>query len=123
MANEENLTSWPKGISGNPKGRPKKIATLMKEQGYKIGEINDTLQALLACTVKQLDDIIDHKDATVLELMVAKTISKSMKDGNINSLESILSRVFGHPKQSFEATISEQPLLPDMDEEEKEEEF
>jgi hypothetical protein len=25
MANEQNLKPWPKGVSGNPKGRPPKV--------------------------------------------------------------------------------------------------
>ena len=34
-----------KGETANPNGRPKKFTTLMKEQGYKLSEVNDSIQA------------------------------------------------------------------------------
>ena len=48
MANEQNLTPFKKGEVANPNGRPKKYVTLLKEQGYKLAEINDTIQAMLS---------------------------------------------------------------------------
>ena len=115
MANDDNIIpfQFKPGQSGNPNGRPRKFVTPMKDLGYKVSEINDTLKALLACTIKELKEIGEHDDATVLERMVAKSIFEAMKTGNLRSLETILSRVFGHPKQSFEQTITEQPLFPD----------
>ena len=113
MPNPENLVNWKPGQSGNPKGRPKKFATTLKENGYKIGEINATLQNLLALNAIELREIIKDDDATILEAIVAKMLIKAKKSGDMRGLETLLSRVFGHPKQSFEATITEQPIFPE----------
>ena len=121
MANEENLTPWQKGQSGNPNGRPRKFVTLMKDQGYKVSEINDTLRALLACTAKELAELYKDENATGLERAVAKSIFTAIKSGDLRNLETILSRTFGQPKQSFEATIQEQPFFPEEDPEKGEE--
>ncbi len=54
MANEQNLTPFKKGEVANPNGRPKKYVTLLKEQGYKLAEINDTIQAMLSMDLDEL---------------------------------------------------------------------
>jgi len=54
MANEQNLTPFKKGEVANPNGRPKKYVTLLKEQGYKLAEINDTIQAMLSMDLRPL---------------------------------------------------------------------
>lgn len=111
--NTDGLTPFPKGVSGNPKGRPRKFVTQMKDAGYKASEVTDTLQALLACTDKELSHVISNDSSTMLELITAKALKKARKTGDLKPMETVLTRVFGYPKQSFEATITEQPLFPD----------
>lgn len=113
--NTDGLTPFPKGVSGNPKGRPRKFVTQMKDAGYKASEVTDTLQALLACTDKELSHVISNDSSTMLELITAKALKKARKLGDLKPMETVLTRVFGYPKQSFEATIAEQPLFSDED--------
>ena len=95
----ENLNKFKKGQSGNPNGRPRKYVSLLVEQGYKRSEINDTIQAMLSMTVEELKEVYTNPKATILEKTIANAMRKSLEKGTLYSLETLLSRVFGLPKQ------------------------
>lgn len=90
---------FKKGQSGNPNGRPRKYVSLLVEQGYKRSEINDTIQAMLSMTVEELKEVYTNPKATILEKTIANAMRKSLEKGTLYSLETLLSRVFGQPKQ------------------------
>jgi hypothetical protein len=91
-----------KGETANPNGRPRKYVSLLKEQGYKLAEINDSIQALMSMTPKELEAVTKNPDATVLELTVAKAMVKSMNNGSLYSMDTLLSRVYGKPKEQVD---------------------
>lgn len=95
---------WKKGESGNPKGRPKKPVLLMRKEGYKLAEINDTIQALLNMNLDELQEIWNNPDATLLERTIASAIRKSIEKGNLDSIETLLNRVYGKPKEALDVT-------------------
>jgi hypothetical protein len=104
-------TKFPKGVSGNKNGRPRKFVTLLKEQGYKRSEINDTIQAMLAMDMNELKGVYDDPRATILEKTVANALRKSLEKGTLYSIETLLTRVFGQPKQEVTQTIIERPIF------------
>lgn len=111
---KEHLTPFKPGQSGNPNGRPRKFVSLLKDQGYTKSEINDALQAMLAMTLDELQDVFKDPMATILEKTVAHAMVTSLKKGSLYSLETLLSRVYGQPKQEIDANVAiEQPFFPD----------
>jgi hypothetical protein len=100
----ENLKPFAKGEDSrrNLEGRPRKYVSLLKEQGYKLAEINDSIQALMSMTPKELEAVTKNPDATVLEMTVAKAIIKSMNNGSLYSMDTLLSRVYGKPKEQVD---------------------
>ena len=102
-----NLNPFKKGESGNPKGRPKKFVTTLKEQGYKRSEINDTIQALLSMNLQELKEVFDDKNATILEKTIANALKKSLEKGSLYSIETLITRVYGQPKQEIEQNITQ----------------
>ena len=90
------------GESGNPNGRPRKYVSLLKEQGYKLSEINDSIQALMSMDEEELKSVSTNNKATVLEKTIAKAILKSMSNGSLYSLDTLLTRVYGKPKEQMD---------------------
>lgn len=95
---------WKKGESGNPKGRPKKPVLQMKVAGYTLHEINDTIQSMCSITLEQLREIWENPNATILERTIASALRKSIEKGNLDSLETLMNRVYGKPNEKLDIT-------------------
>jgi len=93
---------YPKGISGNPNGRPKKYVTLLRDHGYKLSEINDTIQVLMAMNLQEIVSVYDNPDSTILEKTIANAMIKSLKKGSLYSIDTLLTRVYGKPKEQMD---------------------
>jgi len=103
---KEHLIPFVKGQSGNPNGRPRKYVTSLKAQGYKLSEINDTIQTMMSMNSDELKSVYDNKDATILEKTIANAMNKSLIKGSLYSLETLLTRVYGRPKEQAEIDIT-----------------
>lgn len=88
------------GQSGNPNGRPRKFVSQLREQGYKLAEVNDTIQVLMAMDIEELKTVFENPKATVLEKTVAAAIRKGIEKGSLFSIETLLTRVYGKPKET-----------------------
>ncbi|CAB4137058.1 hypothetical protein UFOVP316_12 [uncultured Caudovirales phage] len=96
---------WEKGVSGNPNGRPRKYVSLLKESGYKLSEINDTIQSMMAMDLDELKQVWDNPKATILEKTIANAMKKSLEKGSLYSLETLLTRVYGKPKEQVDMNV------------------
>jgi hypothetical protein len=87
--NPQNLNKpWPKGKSGNPKGRP------------KLPDIREALAKVLA----------EEKDGvTALEMTLNALRIKAVR-GDIRAAEALLDRAFGKPRQSIDHTSDGKPM-------------
>ena len=97
------LNVLQKGETANPNGRPKKYVTLLKENGYKLSEVNDTIQTMMAMTIDELKQVFDNPQSTILEKTIAGAMVKSLKNGSLYSMDTLMTRVYGKPKET--ATI------------------
>ena len=91
---------FKKGEVANPNGRPRKYVSLLKEQGYKLSEINDTIQNMMAMDLDELKAVWDNPKATIMEKTVAAAMRKSLEKGSLYSLDTLLTRVYGKPKET-----------------------
>lgn len=107
MANEQNLKPFKKGEDErrHMEGRPKKFTTLLKEHGYSLSEVNDSIQAIMSMDEKQIKEVLKNEEATMLEKTVARAIIKSYEKGSLYSIDTLLNRVYGKPKETLDATV------------------
>lgn len=106
-----NLQPFKKGEVSNPTGRPKKLVTQLKGLGYSKDDINQTLMNMVAMSREELTAIDKSNDYTILERIVAGALLKSHDKNSLYSLETLLTRVHGKPKEEVETTIrTEEPI-------------
>jgi hypothetical protein len=88
MPNPENIEKYKiqKGQVLNPNGRPKKYVTQLKECGYKLSEINDTIQTMLSMNLDELKLVWDDPNATILEKTIANAMKRSLEKGSLYSI-------------------------------------
>lgn len=89
-----------KGQVLNPNGRPRKYVSVLKDAGYKLSEINDTIQNMMAMDLDELKDVYNNPKGTILEKTIANAMVKSLQKGSLYSLETLLTRVYGKPKET-----------------------
>jgi tRNA A37 N6-isopentenylltransferase MiaA len=107
MANPKNIEKYQfqKGQTGNPNGRPRKYVSILTESGYKLSEINDTIQSMMAMTFEELSQVWNDANSTILEKTIAQAMKKSLEKGSLYSLETLLTRVYGRPKEQAEVDM------------------
>lgn len=65
---------------------------------------------MMSMTIEELAEVYKEPKATILEKTVANAMKKSLEKGTLYSLETLLSRVYGQPKQEVAASITPQPI-------------
>lgn len=97
MANEENLTPWEKGTSGNPKGKPKGAqnrSTIAKKWLSELFYKEDPLTG-------------ESTELTVEDLITLAQVKKAVDGQDTNAYKAIMDSAYGAPKQEVEQKITE----------------
>ena len=95
--NPQNLKPFPKGVSGNPNGRPKKLPELDKLLADILGEEKD--------------------GRTAAEAILSALRAKAAK-GDIRAAEVLLDRAYGKAKQTINNNINvTKPIIIDWSDE------
>lgn len=104
----ENLIPFKSGYDPrrNLKGRAKKYETTLGEKGYKKSEITDAINILISLDKAALEEVAEDEEATALERVIALAILESMRKKTLYNIETLLTRVYGQPKQEIEAQVN-----------------
>ena len=86
----------------NRKGRPRKVALQLKSQGYTLIEINDTIKAMCSMNIQELKKVYENTNSSILEKTIAAALQKGLQKGNLESIETLLNRVYGKPRQDLD---------------------
>ena len=103
--NGGTLKPFEEGKSGNPNGRPK-------------GSRNrSTIARLwLETTQKAKNPITGVEETLSQEDLGTLAMVKKMRDGDVSAYKALMDSGYGAPLQQVEQTIIEQPLFPDVSE-------
>ena len=105
-----SLTRPEKGEVLNPHGRPKKLITQLKEIGYHKSQVEDTINAMLTMSRKELEKIDKSEEYTILERIIAGTLLKSHDKNSLFNLDILLNRSHGKPKETIDQTVTEKSI-------------
>ena len=105
MAKEENLLPYKKGQSGNPKGRP-------------VGSKNRSTIAKKWLGVEQdlKNPLTGEKENMSQEDLMTLALIKKAREGDTQAYQKLLDSAYGAPLQQVIQEIVEQPLFPDVKE-------
>lgn len=113
MANPQNLIKhrYPKGVSGNLKGRPLNIEKVLKnyfqeEHNLKLSnsQVNDMLIIILSKTKDEIISMAKDDKLPWWIALIANKINRDFKKGSMHVLDSLLDRVYGKPTERSEVT-------------------
>jgi hypothetical protein len=96
---------WEKGESGNPNGRPKGSRNRSTIAKYWL-EVNQNLKNPLTGE----SETMSQEDLMTLALI------KKAREGDVAAYKALMDSGYGAPLQQIEQTIVEQPLFPDVSE-------
>ena len=108
--NGGTLTRPDKGEVMNPHGRPKKLVTQLKEIGYQKSQVEDTINAMLTMSRKELEKIDKSEEYTILERIIAGTLLKSHDKNSLFNVDLLLNRSQGKPKETIDQNITEKSI-------------
>lgn len=92
-----------RGNTKNLTGRPKKYSTILKEQGYKLTEIQTVIGDLLRLSTKKLKKIAESERVPALEKLIARGIYGDLRKAELKNLDLLLNRGYGKPNQNITA--------------------
>jgi hypothetical protein len=102
---KEDLIPFKKGESGNPAGRPKgsKNRSTIARQWL---EVNQNLK----------NPITGENETMSQEDLMTLALIKKAREGDVNAYKALMDSGYGAPVQQIEQTLLEQPLFPDVQE-------
>jgi hypothetical protein len=107
---QSNLKPFKKGYDERRhlQGRARTYISTLKNDGYKLSEVNDCILVLMSMTIDELREVFESPTSTILEKTICNAMMTSLKRGSLYSMETLISRVWGTPKQTSDVSMQMQ---------------
>jgi len=112
MPKPENVKpfEFKKGQSGNPNGRPLKIYTILKKQGYSKDDVKAAFNEMGFYTLEDLKKVHTDETKPVITRIIANQYYLALKKGDWTKIKEILEHTIGKPKQETDITSGGNPI-------------
>ena len=101
---KKGLKPFPKGVSGNPGGRPKVPEELKVARALTAEQFTELADLILKENLPELSKIAASSTESVLKAYVAKILVNGLRKGDYTALEWVLNRVIGKVADKREVT-------------------
>lgn len=95
------------GNCANPLGAKAHSPIKKALKGITNENLKELAEILLENNVQALSDVEKNPQSTVLKIWIARAAQRGIEEGDLASLETILNRILGRPKQAMEISGAE----------------
>lgn len=92
------------GNKANPKGGGAITPEVRAIRKITLEHIEEVADLILDGNLEKLKALASHPDTSVLKVWIAKAAATGIQKGDLHSLDAILNRVLGKPKERHEVT-------------------
>lgn len=96
--------NFVKGQVSNPKGAGAVSPQVRAIRKITLEHIEEVADLILDGNLEKLKALASHPDTSVLKVWIAKAAATGIQKGDLHSLDAILNRVLGKPKERHEVT-------------------
>lgn len=105
--NDENLKPFKPGHDDrrNPNGRPKKIFTILRDNGYTKDDMRAAFELVAWLTQSEAEEIHNDPTKPLVLKVTCMAFLKGATKGDFRYISEIMSHVIGKPKETVEQKI------------------
>ena len=91
--------------------KERKPALCKKSVRYTQDELRETIEVMLAYTADELLETYKNGQASIYERIIAAALMLAVKEAKFYTVETLLARVCGKPKETIDITPAKQPRV------------
>lgn len=107
--------TFPKGKSGNPKGRPKHEGRIKNLRRLHLDEFLDGVTEMWGMREVELVVVAEDNETPIGKKMLARVLVEAAKGADIHRMNAILDRFFGKPKEHVTQSFDGDDLVVKLD--------